>query len=168
MHEKLILTQWDHCPRSVPMWPYKSKWPLIRRGCGHRSNVPGRRKNHNLWFNPQTQRPDAYLQRPVLCKDFLSLVSSFFFPVNSARWCIFLYSFNIALWASRVIQAVKTLPAVQETWIRSLSWEDPLEKGMVTHSSILAWRMPWTEVEFGVGVTNSRHDWVMNTFTLLL
>ena len=40
---------------------------------------------------------------------------------------------------------VKNLPAMQETWIRSLGREDPLEKGMVTHSSILAWRIPWTQ-----------------------
>ena len=42
-------------------------------------------------------------------------------------------------------QMVKNLPAIQETWVRSLIWEDPLEKGMATHSSILAWRIPWTE-----------------------
>ena len=40
---------------------------------------------------------------------------------------------------------VKNLPAMQETWVRSLGWEDPLEKGMATLSSILAWRIPWTE-----------------------
>ena len=40
---------------------------------------------------------------------------------------------------------VKNPPAMQETWVRSLGWEDPLEKGMATHSSILAWRIPWTE-----------------------
>ena len=40
---------------------------------------------------------------------------------------------------------VKNLPAMQETWFRSLGQEDPLEKGMATHSSILAWRIPWTE-----------------------
>ena len=40
---------------------------------------------------------------------------------------------------------VKNLPAVQETWVRSLSGEDPLEKGMATHSSILTWRIPWTK-----------------------
>ena len=40
---------------------------------------------------------------------------------------------------------VKNLPAMQETWIRSLGWEDPLEKGMATCSSILAWEIPWTE-----------------------
>ena len=47
-------------------------------------------------------------------------------------------------WASLVAQLVKNLPAMQETWVRSLSWEDPLEKGKATHSSILAWRIPWT------------------------
>ena len=41
-------------------------------------------------------------------------------------------------------QLVKNLPAVLETWVRSLGWEDPLEKGTATHSSILAWRIPWT------------------------
>ena len=46
--------------------------------------------------------------------------------------------------ASLVAQLVKNLPAMQETWVRSLGWEDPLEKGKATHSSILAWRTPWT------------------------
>ena len=45
-------------------------------------------------------------------------------------------------WASLVAQMVKNLPATQETWVRSLGWEDPLEEGMATHSSILAWRIP--------------------------
>jgi len=44
-----------------------------------------------------------------------------------------------------VAQMVKNLPAVLGTWGQSLGWEDPLEKGMATHSSILAWRIPWTE-----------------------
>ena len=47
-------------------------------------------------------------------------------------------------WASLVAQLVKNLPAMQETWVPSLDWEDPLEKGMATHSGILAWRIPWT------------------------
>ena len=47
-------------------------------------------------------------------------------------------------WASLVAQLVKNLLAVRETWVQSLGWEDPLGKGMVTHSSILAWRIPWT------------------------
>ena len=47
---------------------------------------------------------------------------------------------------SLVAQMVKHLPARQETWVRFLGWEDPLEKEMSTHSSILAWKIPWTEV----------------------
>ena len=46
--------------------------------------------------------------------------------------------------ASMIAQVVKNLPAMWESWVRSLSWEDPLEKGKATHSSILAWRIPWT------------------------
>ena len=45
--------------------------------------------------------------------------------------------------ASLVAQLAKNLPAVRETWVRSLGWEDPLEKGKAAHSSILAWRIPW-------------------------
>ena len=60
-----------------------------------------------------------------------------------------------------VAQMVKNLPAVQETWVRSLSQEDPLEKGMATHSSILAWRIPWTEEPGGLqstGLQRVGHD----------
>ena len=52
--------------------------------------------------------------------------------------------------ASLVAQQVKNLPAMQETWVRSLGWEDPLEKGTATHSSILAWRIPQTEEPGGL------------------
>ena len=47
-------------------------------------------------------------------------------------------------WASLVAQLVKNLPAMGEIWVQSLGWEDPLEKGKATHSSTLAWRIPWT------------------------
>ena len=47
-------------------------------------------------------------------------------------------------WASLVAQLVKNPSAMQETWVQFLGWEDPLEKGKATHSSILAWRIPWT------------------------
>ena len=52
--------------------------------------------------------------------------------------------------ASLVAQMVKNLPAVQKTWVQSLGGEDPLEKEMATHSSILAWRIPWTEEPGGL------------------
>ena len=48
---------------------------------------------------------------------------------------------------------VKDLPAMQETWVQSLGWEDPLEEGMATHSSVLAWRIPWTEEPGGLRST---------------
>ena len=48
-------------------------------------------------------------------------------------------------WASLVAQMVKNPPAKQDPWVQSLGWEDPLEKGMATPSSIFAWRIPWTE-----------------------
>ena len=53
-------------------------------------------------------------------------------------------------WVSLVAQTVKNPPAMRETWVRSLGWEDPLEEGMATHSSILAWRIPWTKEPGGL------------------
>ena len=63
--------------------------------------------------------------------------------------------------SSLVAQIVKNPAAIQETWVRPLVREDPLEKGMATHSSILAWRIPWTEEPGGLQSTGSqrvRHD----------
>ena len=63
--------------------------------------------------------------------------------------------------ASLVAQRLKRLPAVPETWVRSLGQDDPLEKEMATHSSILAWRIPWTEEPGGLHSTGSQrvgHD----------
>ena len=56
------------------------------------------------------------------------------------------YSMNFSTFTQGfpVAQLVKNLPPIRETWVRSLGWEDPLEKGKATHSSILAWRIPWT------------------------
>ena len=59
-------------------------------------------------------------------------------------------------------QRVKYLPAVQETWVRSLGLEDPLEKEMATHTNTLAWIIPWTEEPGGpqsMGSQRDRHDW---------
>ena len=69
--------------------------------------------------------------------------------------------------ASLVPQMVKNLPVMKETWVQSLGREDPLEKGMATHSSILAWTIAWTEGPGGlqsVGFQRVRFDWVTNTF----
>ena len=66
-------------------------------------------------------------------------------------------------WASLVAQLVKNPPAREETWVQSLGWEDPLEKGKATHSSILAWRISWTVELQRVG-----HSWATFTHSLIL
>ena len=77
------------------------------------------------------------------------------------------FIFTVVLFrVSLVAQMVKNLPAVQETWVRSLDWEDPLEKEMATHSSILAWRIPQTEKPGRLQSMGSQrvvHDSVTNT-----
>ena len=72
-------------------------------------------------------------------------------------------------WVSLVAQIVKNPPAMRETWVWSLGWEDPLEEGMATHSSILAWRIPMVREAWRTtvrGVTNSQawqSDWAHST-----
>ena len=62
---------------------------------------------------------------------------------------------NLGSW---VAQMVKNQPAMQETWVRFLGWEDPPEKGVATHSSILTWRIPWTEEPGGLQTMGSATD----------
>ena len=77
-----------------------------------------------------------------------------YISINLIILTIFKYKFQLEeigyppqySWASLVAQLVKNLPAVQETWVQSLGWEDLLKKGKATQSSILAWRMAWTTV----------------------
>ena len=72
-------------------------------------------------------------------------------------------------WASLVAQLVKNLPAMQETWVWPLGWEDPLEEGKATHSSILAWRIPWTVYGLAKSQTQLKDtlvlgNWAYNVF----
>ena len=97
---------------------------------------------------------------------FIGFVSTFekysYYLWNTHLLLLLLYQVA-SLWASFMAQLVKNLPAMWETWVPSLGWEDPLEKETATHSSILAWRIPWT-VE-SMGSQWVRHDWM--TFTSL-
>ena len=61
-----------------------------------------------------------------------------------------------SIWLNCTCKLVNHLPAMQETWVRFLDWEDPLEKEMATHSSILAWRIPWTEEPGGIQSTDCK------------
>ena len=69
--------------------------------------------------------------------------------------CVYRYLMDL-IRASLVAQRLKHLPAMRETWVQSLGREDPLEKEMATHSSILAWRIPWTEKPGGLQSTRSQ------------
>ena len=87
------------------------------------------------------------------------------FVLNSSFGCIlqnYIYLYKCMWGESPVAQRLKRLPAMREMRVRSLSWEDPLEKEMATHSSILAWRIPWREEPSRLQSTGSqrvRHDW---------
>ena len=78
------------------------------------------------------------------------------------------FNFNIIIvcfQASLLAQLVKNLPAKRETWVQSLGWEDPLEKRKATHSSMLAWRIPWSGQS--MGSQRVRHDWATFTQSLI-
>ena len=64
------------------------------------------------------------------------------------------------IYASLVARTVKNLPAVKETWVGSLGWEDPLEEGMVTHSGILAWRIPMGRGAWRAAVHEVAKSWI--------
>ena len=74
---------------------------------------------------------------------------------------------NFIFLTSLVAQRVKRMPTIQETWVQSLGWEDLLEKEMATHSSILAWKIPWTEEPArlqSMGSQRVGHDWATSLF----
>ena len=80
--------------------------------------------------------------------------------------CICMYTYG----ASQMAEIVKNLPSVKECWVQSLGREDPLEKGMGTHSSILSWRISWIEepgMLHSLGSQTVGHDWVTKIFTFM-
>ena len=85
-----------------------------------------------------------------------SRVSSFWWN-DQTQHHLHTFTYLKVTMASPVTQLVKNLPAMQDTWVQSLGWEDPLEKGKATHSNILAWTVP-------MGLQSVGHDW--ETFTL--
>ena len=91
---------------------------------------PGERKGYPLQYSGLENSMDCLVLGVTKSQTRLSNFHFHFFSLYS--------------WASLVTQLVKNPPAMWETWVSSLGWEDPLEKGKATHSSILAWRIPWT------------------------
>ena len=97
--------------------------------------------------------PWALATRPVTLKSAIDTVNSNQYFVLELELHLLSvwqtqFGFNISVypWASIVAQLVKNPAAMWETWVQFLHWEDPLEKGMATHSSILAWRIPWSRM----------------------
>ena len=88
---------------------------------------------------------------PLSFSAFLNTVTGLYYCLLHLIWLLYL--------TSLVAQMVKCLPTVQETQVQSWGWEDLLEKEMVTHSSILAWKIPWTEEPGSMGSQRVRHDW---------
>ena len=91
----------------------------------------------------------------------MMIISRFIHAAANGIISFFIWLSNIPYWASLVVQMVKNPPAVQETQVRSLCQEEPLEKEMTTHSRILAWKIPRTEEPGGlqpVGPKRVRHD----------
>ena len=89
------------------------------------------------------------------------ITPSQYFKSKYDHWS-FLCIYYATFWASLVAQRLKRLPAMRETWVQSLGQEDPLEKEMATHSSILAWRIPWMEEPGGLqstGLQRVGHNW---------
>ena len=108
--------------------------------------------SHSCEISPFTRTPDIHgdhVAVPVAFKSFRIIL-------KVTEYQDFFDIFLVPLGASLVAQLVKNPPAMQETWVRSLDWEDPLEKGKAAPSSILAWRIPWTIQP--MGSQRVRHD----------
>ena len=105
------------------------------------------------WFLQLTVNPEIQLWKFSILKGNLTTLSHSHLQINFRvslsisilKTAITFYVNGFKSGASLVAQMVKNLPAMQETWVQSLGQEDPLEKGKAIHSSILAWRIPWTE-----------------------
>ena len=130
----------------------KVQWLSSSRTCSHReTNVT------YLWIyvvNRNLIKLEQHCRKNWWSKADNSFLHT---ALNSLACVVWLY-----LWASQVAQKVKNLPAVQESWVWLLGQEDPLEKEMATHSSILVWRIPWTQEPGGlqsIGSQRVGQDW---------
>ena len=101
------------------------------------------------WESVNTRRPvlTAFLGQRLfnVCYHLLQMSARMIPSPVLLPSLLFFFFFNFLFAIGVVAQTVKNLPAMLGTWVRSLGWADPLEKGMAIHSSILAWRIPWTE-----------------------
>ena len=143
---KCLLISWLQSPSAVILEPNKVKSVTVSTVS---PSICHEMMRKFIWFQ-------LFLNLLILA--FMTQDTVYFCEYSKCSWkeCTFFscwveYSVNQTQFvngifgASLVTQTVNNLPAMQETWVRSLGQEDPLEKGMAIHSSILAWRIPWTE-----------------------
>ena len=104
-------------------------------------------RNYSFLWKPRIFQGS---EKPSCLSDSNSFLFSAYFIEHLFEHC------QALSWASLVAQLVKNLPAMWESWVWSLVWEDPLEKGKATHSSILAWRIPWSLGSIVHGVAKSQ------------
>ena len=153
---------------SSQLWPYGRPWNSLGQntGVGSLSLLQGITRGRTL-----SLRHFSFLDFPPVMKllCLFSILDSQTFGIRGVFWIHFtqpLQFTNRKMVFLMVAQMVKNLPAMRETWYQSLGWEDSLEKDMVTHSSILIWRIPWTEEPDrlqSMGPPGVRHNWVTNT-----
>ena len=135
-------TQWSHLYEGLPWWLSYKESACNPGAAGDLGSTPGLGRSPGEGNgNPL---PDSCLEKPRDRGAWRAIVC-----VSQSQTTEQL-TLSLSLWASLVAQLVKNPPAMQETWARSLGGEDPLEKGTTTHSSILAWIIPWTEEPGGL------------------
>ena len=126
--------------------------------------------SHSAWHMVVFSSKTLYKMLSKSCKNHQNV-----FMKTAIIWSIYTKIESICYqqwflqyWASRVAQRLKYLPVIWETWVWSLGRKDPLEKEMTTHSSILAWRIPWAEEPGGLQSTGSQSRTRLSDFTFTL
>ena len=157
--EKKGIRGWDAWMALPMQWTWS--WAIFRRWWG--TGRPGMLQSMGLNWRLKNNNT-------IFCINSSTLMILFLCPVHRyicvcVCVCVCVYTQLQRLWLSLVAQRVKRLPAMRETWVRSLGGEDPLEKEMVTHSSILAWKTPWMEKPGGLQPMESQrvgHGWAIS------
>ena len=116
-------------------------------------------KQNDSWSESRTENLNWPQTCLVIWSQLLNLFSPLLVPGNYAIGCPLDFNSGHGQGGFPGGSAIKDLPAMQDMWVRSLGWEDPLEKEMATHSSILAWEIPCTEKPGGLQSMGSQKSW---------
>ena len=120
---------------------------IFTRLCNHHHNLTLEYSHHCKKISHAVCNQSSFLPSPSCWQLLIYFLSLWICLDSSHKWSNKIYDCLCLTWASLVAQLIKNVPAMWKTWVWSLGWEDPLEKGKATHSSILAWRIPWGHKE---------------------